>query len=86
VNRGRTPEVFVITNHPGKTAAEKDLERKRYRRLYRDPSKVVYTSWTFENSPRSYSPSPKDRVRKVRALPAARNARKSGGNMAVQSL
>lgn len=49
VNRGRTPEVFVVTNHPGKKDKERELERDRYRRLYRDPSKVVYTTWTFED-------------------------------------
>jgi hypothetical protein len=49
VNRGRTPEVFVITNHSTKTDADRDSEKKRYRRLYRDPSKVVYTSWGFED-------------------------------------
>jgi hypothetical protein len=48
VNRGSTPEVFVITNHPDKEETEKELERQRYRRLYRDPSKVVYTTWTFQ--------------------------------------
>ena|SRR5579884_3311217 len=49
VNRGSTPEIFVVNNHDQKSDAQKEQEKKRYQRLYRDPSKVVYTSLTFEN-------------------------------------
>ncbi len=49
VNRGSTPEkCFIMTNHPAKAAADKDQECKRYKRLFRNPKKVVYTSWSFE--------------------------------------
>ena len=49
VNRGSTPEVYVMTNHPAKTDADRGLERKRYKRLFRDPERVVYTAWSFED-------------------------------------
>jgi hypothetical protein len=49
VNRGSTPEVFVITNHIEKSDADREQERKRYTRLYRDPSKVIYTSLGFKD-------------------------------------
>jgi len=49
VNRGSTPEVFIINNHAKKTDVEREQEKKRYERLYREPSKIVYTSLTFED-------------------------------------
>ena len=51
VNRGATPQVFIISNHsnrPEKALADKKLENGRYRRLFREPSKVVYTTLSFE--------------------------------------
>jgi hypothetical protein len=48
VNRGSTPDVFIMNNSKGKTKNTKKEEAGRYKRLFRDPSKVVYTKLTFE--------------------------------------
>jgi len=48
VNRGSTPEVFIVSNHKKKKQAEKKTECARFKRLFRLPSKVVYTSLSFE--------------------------------------
>jgi hypothetical protein len=49
VNRRTAPEVFIASNHAGKTNVDRERERKRYQRQFRDASKVVYTSWSFED-------------------------------------
>ena len=49
VNRGSTPDVFVIGNHKGKTESAKSPEAARYKRLFRDPSKIIYTKLSFED-------------------------------------
>jgi len=48
VNRGSTPDVFIISNHDKKEQAEKKTECARFKRLFRLPSKVVYTNLSFE--------------------------------------
>ena len=48
VNRGSTPDVFIVSNHDDKEQAEKKTECARFKRLFRLPSKVVYTSLSFE--------------------------------------
>jgi NAD-dependent SIR2 family protein deacetylase len=75
VTAGRTPKVFVITNHGDKKDADREAERSRYLRLYRDPSTVVYTSWTFEqfaNDPFTLVTRPRKEVEWV--PPRARKA------------
>jgi hypothetical protein len=47
VNAGRTPDVFVVNNHPGKEERLREEERARYRRAFRDSSKVQYTELSF---------------------------------------
>jgi len=49
VNRGSTPEVYIINNHAGKREYEKEVEQLRYRRLFRQSRRVHYTTLSFEN-------------------------------------
>ena len=49
INRGETPEVFIYNNHPHKPERQKEEESARYKRLFRDPSKVHYTQFAFQD-------------------------------------
>jgi hypothetical protein len=49
VNRGSTPDVFIVNNHKGKRIAQKREEERRYKRFYNQPSKVHYTNLSFES-------------------------------------
>ena len=49
INRGETPDVFVLNNHLEKPEREKEEESARYKRLFRDPSKVHYTQFGFQD-------------------------------------
>jgi len=49
VNSGSTPEVVVVNNHEKKTEDDKTAEKERYRRLFCEPAKVVYTNLSFQD-------------------------------------
>jgi len=49
VNGARTPEVFIVNEHPGKTETAKQAERDRYTRFFRDKAKIHWTELSFEN-------------------------------------
>ena len=46
--RGKTPDIYIINEHPGKTICERDDEITRYKRFFKTKSKVNYTKETFE--------------------------------------
>ncbi|MFH1149496.1 MAG: hypothetical protein V1748_03380 [Actinomycetota bacterium] len=48
MNRGATPDVIVINDFEGKTQAQRDVEISRYRRFFKDSSKVDFRIQTFE--------------------------------------
>ena len=48
INRGTTPDVVVINNHAGKEARTQTDEKIRYEHLFRQPFKVKYTGFSFE--------------------------------------
>jgi len=49
INRGSTPEIFIINNHEGKSDYQKKSEELRYKRFFKDNHKVHYTDQSFEN-------------------------------------
>lgn len=49
INRGITPEIFIINNHEEKLDAQRKNERLRYKRFFKDMQKVHYTYQSFEN-------------------------------------
>jgi len=49
VNRGSTPEVFIINNHAGKRDYEREVEESRYKQFFRESRKVHYTTQSFES-------------------------------------
>jgi len=49
INRGSTPEIFIINNHEEKSDFQKESEELRYKRFFKDNEKVHYTSQSFEN-------------------------------------
>jgi len=48
VNRGKTPEIFIINNHKGKKIDIKRQEELRYKRFFGNPKKVKYLDCSFE--------------------------------------
>ena len=48
VNSPRPPDVYIVNNHDKKRAAEKKDEERRYLRLFNDPSRVRYTTLSFQ--------------------------------------
>jgi hypothetical protein len=49
INRGFTPEIFIINNHEGKSDYQRESEELRYKRFFKDSQKVHYTDQSFEN-------------------------------------
>jgi NAD-dependent SIR2 family protein deacetylase len=49
VNRNTTPEIYIVNNHPKKSKHQKNEEEVRYKRFFRDQSKVHYTKKSFQN-------------------------------------
>jgi len=49
VNRGSTPEIFILNNHRGKSMAQKRDEEARYRRLFNQQRRVHYTNLSFQS-------------------------------------
>ena len=48
LNRGRTPEIFIINNHSGKHDANKLQEESRYKRFFSNKQKIHYLNLSFE--------------------------------------
>jgi len=48
VNGERTPDVYIVNEHEGKTENMRDAEKDRYTRFFRDKSKVHWTPLSFE--------------------------------------
>jgi hypothetical protein len=48
VNSLRTPEVFIVNEHVGKKDEARKAEIDRYRRFFRDKTKVHWTNLSFE--------------------------------------
>lgn len=46
--RNNTPEIYVINNHATKTPFEKEEERNRYRRFFKNKDSIHYTDLSFE--------------------------------------
>jgi len=49
VNRGVTPEVFIVNDYSGKKKNEKDQEKSRYKRFFKNKDKVHYLKQSFED-------------------------------------
>lgn len=47
--RGKTPEIRVINNHIGKTEQQKEEEKQRFIRFFKDKDKIHYTDESFED-------------------------------------
>lgn len=48
VNKGNTPEIFIVNNHAGKKNDIKQEEELRYKRFFADSSRVHYLNLSFE--------------------------------------
>lgn len=48
VNRGTTPEIYVVNNHDGKGDNIKEQEKERYERFFSDKRKVRYLEMSFQ--------------------------------------
>ena len=44
----KTPEIIVINNHKGKSKEQKNEEKLRYVRFFRESEKVHYMNKSFE--------------------------------------
>jgi hypothetical protein len=42
------PEVFIVNEHPGKNEREREMERDRYMRFFRDKGRVHWTALSFQ--------------------------------------
>jgi SIR2-like domain len=49
VNRGTTPDVYILNNHRGKKKSRKEDEEERYRRLFSDHNRVRFTTYSFKD-------------------------------------
>jgi len=49
INRGSSPEIFIINNHDKKAPSQKILEKERYMRFFSDTQKVKYLDMSFED-------------------------------------
>ncbi len=49
INRGSTPEIFIINNHEGKSDFQRKDEELRYKRFFKDSQRVHYTNQSFED-------------------------------------
>jgi RNAse (barnase) inhibitor barstar len=48
LNLQTPPEVFVINNHEGKTEHEKNEEKRRFERFFKDKQRIRYTDLSFQ--------------------------------------
>jgi len=46
--KGGTPDIYVINKHPNKTNQQRDEERRRIIRFFKDKEKIHYTDLSFE--------------------------------------
>ncbi len=46
--REETPQIYVINNHPNKPNKQKDEEKKRITRFFKNKDKILYTELSFE--------------------------------------
>ena len=46
--REETPEIYVINNHPNKTDQQKDEEKQRISRFFKNKEKIHYKDLSFE--------------------------------------
>jgi len=46
--RGKTPEIYVINNHPDKKDQQKNDEIQRITRFFKNKEKIHYTDLSFE--------------------------------------
>jgi len=46
--RGETPEIYVINNHPNKTEQQKNEEKQRISRFFKNKENIHYTDLSFE--------------------------------------
>ena len=49
INRGSTPEIFIINNHERKSGYQKKSEELRYKRFFKNSHEVHYTNQSFED-------------------------------------
>ncbi len=49
INGGLTPHIYIINNHEDKEPYQKEEEKKRYKRFFKEKEKVIYTEKTFED-------------------------------------
>ena len=47
--RGESPEIYVINNHRNKTEQQKEEEKQRISRFFKNKEKIHYTNLSFEN-------------------------------------
>ena len=48
VNTDRTPEVFIVNEHHGKSGTARQVESDRYKRFFRNKAKIHWTELSFE--------------------------------------
>ena len=48
VNRGSTPEIFIINNYEEKSNYQRESEELRYERFFKNSQKIHYTNQSFE--------------------------------------
>lgn len=46
---GKTPEIFMINNHKDKTDMQKEDEKQRFTRFFKNKDKIHYTNKSFED-------------------------------------
>jgi hypothetical protein len=49
INKGSTPEIFIINNYQRKSDYQKESEKLRYKRFFKNRQKVHYTNQSFED-------------------------------------
>jgi hypothetical protein len=49
VNVDRTPDVFIVNEHEGKGESDRQAEKDRYTRFFRDKAKIHWTRLSFED-------------------------------------
>jgi len=48
VNTGRNPEVFIVNEHHDKKETDRQSEKDRYTRFFRDKAKIHWTPLSFQ--------------------------------------
>jgi NAD-dependent SIR2 family protein deacetylase len=49
VNQGKTPEIYIFNDHPGKPERTASEERQRYERFFRNRKSVHFLNMSFQN-------------------------------------